>query len=109
MAEESVGRLVDDSSCTPGSLDPCLRVLAHRSRRSAVSYLCRTEASVPVEELVDHVADDVNESRETVAVMFHHSHLPKMEGAGVVEYDRGEETVSLSSSGADLEVLLTVL
>lgn len=64
--------------------------VADERRRVLVSYLDgkRDEAASLV-ELVDHVAGrDANAEVERVALALRYVHLPRLEAAGLVEYDR---------------------
>lgn len=72
-------------------LDELFEVLADGRRRRALAYLADADDGVAAfSELVEHVADDsVGEStdKECVAVSLHHTHLPKLADANIVEYD----------------------
>lgn len=75
-------------------LDELFEVLADGHRRRLLEYLEDAEDDVAaLPELVDHVADESADDRERVAVTLHHSHLPKLAEADIVEYDARSETV----------------
>lgn len=78
------------------SISTALRLLAAEPRRYAVAYLSDAPDGVAsLSELADYVAlhaDDVVDSREA-ATALHHVDVPKLEAAGVVEYDTRSRTV----------------
>lgn len=74
--------------------------LADEERRVAVEYLAMETGAVPVDELVGFVeATSVSEvgtldSRQRTEIRFHHIHLPKMDAAGLIDYDQDGRTVT---------------
>lgn len=90
----------------PGALDPdeVFRVLQSGRRRRVVRHLLEyVEEPVHVDALATAVArgehDDPAagldaEVRERVAISLDHSHLPKLEAAGVVDHDRTRDRVT---------------
>ncbi len=80
------------------SIDASFDVLSDAYRRSLCRYVMRTAGdAVTHEELVDHVLEDDSETaledleRRTAELELRHTHLPKLDAAGVVDYDtRGE-------------------
>ena len=86
------------------SVDGLFRMLADERRRRVLRYLLERPRTT-LEELSDVVlgwqasaggvvGPDV---RENVVVSLHHSHLPLLEEAGLVEYDRETGAVRLPS------------
>lgn len=91
-----------DEMRIPGSelLDP----VAYRRRRHAVSRLRRHSGPIALADLADEVAAMENGTPlaevpasevERVHTTLYHSHVPKLEAAGVVEYLRGGELIEL--------------
>ncbi|WP_226480311.1 DUF7344 domain-containing protein [Natrinema amylolyticum] len=89
----------DRDGTPPGeSIDASFEVLSDPHRRSLCRYVMRTETEVVTnEELVEYVverapetaADDGDSTDEhCVATELRHVHLPKLDEAGLVEYDR---------------------
>jgi DNA-binding transcriptional ArsR family regulator len=79
-------------------LDALLEVLADVERRQILAYLDAADDDVAAySDIIGHVADGVagesTDNHEQFAVTLHHNHLPKLSGAGVVEYDERSETV----------------
>ena len=72
------------------SLDELLGLLGDHHRRRVVTELA-DNSPVTVEEFV-RAADGV--APHSVAITLHHTHLPKLQRAGVVTWDDGAGTVS---------------
>ncbi len=81
-------------------LDELLDLLADSRCRHILSYL--HETSVDAVELTDLVAavvaresdlDNGNDHYEAVAIDAHHTYLPKLEAAGLLEYDARSRTI----------------
>lgn len=73
-------------------------LLAKRHRRQLLKILRESETPLTSAELASRIADrdfdnPTVEDRETVHVTLHHSHLPQLAEADVVEYDEIEETI----------------
>lgn len=74
-------------------------VLADSVRCHAVGYLAEATGAVPLDDLVSFViatlaAGEVTpRRRKRTEIRFHHVHLPKMEAAGLLDYDRDERLV----------------
>lgn len=82
------------------SIDAWFDALSDPRRRSVCRYAIRTETDVVThEELVDLVLERGPEThsddreRRTVELDLRHTHLPKLDAIGVVEYDPRGETV----------------
>lgn len=83
------------------SPDEMFSVLADRRRRVIVASLLAGDNSVPVDSLTADVlvgtevpTDEAAEMRTRIATELHHVHLPKLEAAGLVEWDRDHEVVA---------------
>jgi DNA-binding transcriptional ArsR family regulator len=76
-------------------LDTAFELLADRRRRAVVEVLrAAPRGVVEFSELVDAVAVDGDGDPEALASTLYHRHLPKLDDAGVVEFDREEGVVS---------------
>ena len=75
-------------------------LLSHDRRRYTLHYLRTQVAAVPLGEVAEQIAiweDAPTKDRyERVYVGLIHVHVPKLEDAGVIEYDLDEETIALS-------------
>jgi hypothetical protein len=77
-------------------LDARLDALSGTRRRLVVHYFVTTgRDAAPVEDVVSHLVEREGTAgdRERTLVGLHHVTLPKLEEAGVVEYDARTETV----------------
>lgn len=80
----------------PERVDTLHHILAGEYRRAVLQYLVSTEDGVAsIESLIDHIVEEENlaDSREDVALRFHHVTLPKLAHAGLIEYDQRSATV----------------
>lgn len=82
------------------SLDQVFDVLANRQRRFALYYLREcSEGVASIEEVADHVValeDDprpVEDHREAILTALQHVHLPKLQDAGILEFDSRSEMI----------------
>ena len=83
------------------STDTALHIVANQHRRSVLDHLIESDSNVvALDTLVEHVRPE-NPPPEPVGVggakrmllELHHTHLPKLEDAGLVEYDDPTKTV----------------
>ena len=82
------------------SLDTIFSLLSNRSRRHVLAYLAsETDGVVDLPELVAAVADrksgeNTDDAPDAaVALAVRHNHFPKLEEAGVLEYDARSRTI----------------
>ena len=74
--------------------DDLLAVLANANRRFVLAHLSQREAPpslAPLAAALSAWSDDL--THEDAQIALHHAHLPKLENAGLVEYD---DTVELT-------------
>jgi hypothetical protein len=88
-----------------GSLDNLFNVISNGRRRYVLYYLYRNPGPVELRELTDQLAayeagvdvEDVEENEtQSVYISLYQTHLPKMENAGLVEYDQDEKLIQLT-------------
>lgn len=100
MSEEKDGAGRRDAGCRcrarePPGVDEVLRVLADVRRRRLLAALSRADDdTLALADLVADVAEDVDGSPARVRVAFRHNHLPRLEEAGLVEFDPEAGTVT---------------
>ena len=82
--------------------DQTFRLLQSERRRAVLRHLRREGGTVRVHDVAEQVAAREHDTpvqaltpaeRERVSVSLYHSHLPKLDEAGVVEYDRDRDVV----------------
>lgn len=106
------------SEPTPLSRDLVFDVLKNRRRRHALHYLKQQDGPVELSELAEQVAAWENEStvegisaaeRKRVYTALYQSHLPKLDDAGIVEYNQSRGIVTLSERAEELDVYLELV
>lgn len=92
------------------SKDVIFELLKNRRRREVLAYLLEAEETVTLGELAEQIAAWENDTdvsalssdqRKRVYVALYQTHLPKMDDAGIVEYDQDRGLISLADN-ADL-------
>lgn len=83
--------------------DEPLSTLANRNCRFVRSYFRgASEDSASIDDLAAAVTRRDAADRNRTAIQLHHSTLPKLEEAGIVEYDVRTKTVHYHASGSEL-------
>lgn len=104
---------------TPETLakDDLFHLLQNERRRRAVRYLLDQEGSVDMGDVAEHIAALENDitvaelssaQRKRVYVGLYQCHLPKLDEAGVIDYDKNRGTVARTALTDDLAPYLTV-
>jgi hypothetical protein len=87
------GPLGDDSVALTPSIETVFEILRDERRRDICRFLVAgAQSVVTVEEIADELAADEGERRR-LALNCHHRHLPKLDDAGLIEYDARSNTV----------------
>lgn len=96
------GRTMDQGGGDePVSINALFEILASPGNRYVLSYVVREDGPVPYHDLVEYVVDRADtppelttaEFRNRIATRLVHSNLPKLDDAGLVEYDTAAGTV----------------
>lgn len=90
-----------EDTVTNNCLDACLRLVADRHRRRLLQQLRHdSTGKTTIDDLVDQLlgtgaapGTEQIRDREQLVVQLYHTHLPKLEDHGVVEYDLEGGTV----------------
>lgn len=93
------------------SASELFELLAQPGNRYTLAYLSRAEGGVPYEDLVEYVVDkggtpeglSTAEFRNQVATRLVHSNLPKLDDAGLIEYDPTDKMIR-STEATDIAV-----
>jgi hypothetical protein len=97
------------------SLSRVFGILKNSRRRRVIRYLRRQEAQVTVSDLAEHIAAIENDTepaklsskqRKRVYVGLYQCHLPKMDDAGVIEYDKDRGTIEFGENAPAFEAYL---
>ena len=100
------------------SRDMVFDVLKNRRRRYALHFLKQQEGSVKLSDLAEQVAAWENDStvntisaaeRKRVYTALYQSHLPKLDDAGIVNYNQNRGIVELTEKAAELDVYLELV
>jgi len=102
---------VESTNATPGkgrgsnpqSLDDVFDVLSADRRRHVLYVLYCRPGPVTLRDLADATTPESGTDVERVTAELAHVHLPKLDDAGVVEYDRDDGSASLTDLSARFE------
>ena len=113
VAEE--GPESEDEGESELPLDVIFELLKNQRRRHLLRYLDEQDGKVPLGELAEHVAALENDTtvnaltsgqRKRVYVGLYQCHLPKMDDAGVIDFNRDRGLIELNESAAQLDAYL---
>jgi len=115
---QSIDAVSDSSGCErPISPDTILSAVANEHRRAILDALDNaSEKTLEYDVLVDRVADRVrdedakwesDEHRQRVRIALHHTHLPKLDEARIIDYEG--ETDNIRFTGGELEQKILTL
>ena len=107
---EEITSVTDDGDRDRLSKDVIFELLKNRRRREVLTYLLESEGTVTLGELAEQIAAWENDTtvnalssdqRKRVYVALYQTHLPKMDDAGIIDYDQDRGLIELSDN-ADL-------
>lgn len=113
--ESNSNRGEDSTSAAGLPLDVVFDLLSNERRRRVLRFLCGESASTTLGELAEYVAAIENgksvralssAERKRVYIVLYQCHLPKLDDAGVIEFDENRKTIE---SGENLPILLNYL
>lgn len=105
----------EEEPVEPLSKDVVFEILKNQRRRYVLEYLENTSGSVRLGELAEHVAAWENDTevsklsskqRKRVYVGLYQGHLPKMDDAGVVEFNQDRGLIELTDRAVELRQYL---
>ena len=108
-----VARLLQSPEEVSKTAEQLFSTLAHERRQTIVSILRESDGSLSLKALGTEivareegkdVAEIENETVEKALISLHHSHLPKLSDAGLLEYDRETHSIR-ENTQLDEEVL----
>lgn len=92
-------------------MDTAFMLLKNQRRREVLRYLARTEAVTTLDALARHIAARENgideralssSQRKRVYIGLYQAHLPKLDDAGVIEFDKHRGRVELRPEAEEL-------
>jgi hypothetical protein len=91
-------------------------ILANQRRRVALEHLGSVPGRTTVRELSEVIATaETGESppprnvRESVYISLHQTHLPKLHGLGIVDYNRETKEITLLDAARDVDLYMEVV
>ena len=93
-------------------------ILSNERRRHALHYLLAQDDGTEIGELSEQVAAWENgeeleqvtsDERRRVYVSLHQTHLPRMDDAGILQYENSRDTIELTERGESLRVYMEVV
>lgn len=97
--------------------DDLFHVLQSQRRRRVLNYLRTVEGSVDMRDVAEQIAAWENgketaaitsEERQRVYIALYQSHLPKLDGMGIVEYDQDRGTIERTDLADEFDPYLDV-
>ena len=81
-------RQTPSESATELSREEIYNLLSNSRRRHIIAYLARSDGPVTRRELSEYLADIEDTNRQTCSISIYQQHLPELEKAGVIEWER---------------------
>lgn len=72
-------------------LDCAFEILANDCRRNVIRYFLPDRRRCTLDELNEYLRISTDLEPERISVDLHHTHIPKLEAIGIVEYDPGSD------------------
>ncbi len=100
----------------PLEKDVIFEILKNRRRRDALRYLEENGGTARLDELAEYIAAKENnitvmelssDQRKRVYIGLYQCHLPKMDGAGVIAFNKNRGTIQLLDAAGQLDPYLT--
>lgn len=97
-----------DSRTVAERIDRSYDLLSHAYRRQVI-YTLRDDRTATTGELADAIlAAGLADARDRTLAALVHTHLPKLDDHGIVEYERDDDVVALADGASRLEPFLEV-
>lgn len=102
---------VTDADETGLSTDTLFELLKNRRRRDAIEYLTAGDGTATLSDMAEQIAAQENDvsveainskQRKRVYISLYQCHLPKMDQAGIIEFDKNRGTIVLNEGARQL-------
>jgi hypothetical protein len=109
--ESTAGESPEESAPATLSMDVTFGLLKNRRRRETLQYLREHDGEARLDEVAEHIAALENETtvaalssdqRKRVYIGLYQCHLPKLDDAGVVDYDQDRGTILMNETAEQL-------
>jgi len=116
-AEDGVALTAEDAAGRPIPIDVAFDIMKNRRRRRVLAFVLDRGGRTTLSELAEHIAaleNDKPESllssqeRKRVYIGLYQCHLPRMDDAGVIEFDRYRGTVEVRREALSLRAYVQV-
>ncbi len=119
-SKQAIAPLPDESTDRTGpSKEEVFEVLSNRRRRQTLHYLLQKEDETATKREIsrqlaawenDEPVDMVSSSeRKRVYIALHQTHLPKLDEAGLIDYEPAQGIITLTDACHDLDVYFDVV
>lgn len=99
----TLGGTIGESYIASPRINAMMNILAREARRLVLLTLLHDETDVSLDVIEDAIGSD------RVEVQLHHTHLPKLEQAGYIEWEPGDDHISRGPKFGEIEPLLHLL
>ena len=99
------------------TLDEVFTLFSNERRRYVLYYLNQADGKVSIDELVEQIHDWETRSShdsvpsddyEDIVISLEHNHLPKIEDASHIEFQRENQQIRISGLSPESDILLSV-
>jgi hypothetical protein len=110
---------VDDTDsqepATPLTKDVLFEILKNQRRREALSFLRERDGRTTLSDMAEHIAAKENDTtvaqltssqRKRVYIGLYQCHLPKMDSAGIIDFEKNRGTIELLPAAEQLDPFL---
>jgi hypothetical protein len=97
------------------SKDLTFEILKNQRRREALAFLKANDGATTLSDMAEHIAAKENgisveqlssSQRKRVYIGLYQCHLPKMDSAGVVDFEKNRGTIEITPLAAELDTFL---
>lgn len=100
---DTLGGTIGESTMASTQIDGMMDVLSREARRLVLLMLLEEDAETSI-DVIEEAIDS-----ERIEVQLHHTHLPKLEQAGYIEWQPGSDRITRGPNYDEIEPLLRLL
>lgn len=115
QAEATVDDTDSQEAATPLTKDVLFELLKNQRRREALNFLREQDGRTTLSDMAEHIAAKENDTtvaqltssqRKRVYIGLYQCHLPKMDSAGIVDFEKNRGTIELLPAAEQLDPFL---